>query len=310
VFPAPPRAKDREERVSRRTEIQVGATVLVALLILLVGVTWLKQISLTHRTTVWHVRFDQAGGIGEGITVQVNGIRKGAVQKAELHGDGVVVDLALDSDVELTDRSRIAIRDLGVMGDKVVVVDFDPVGRRYAKSDTLTGIYEPGLPEMMSRLSQMVSSVGTVTDQLATLTAGPEGGQLGATMANFRATSEELRLTVVENRVALNRMVRNFSDASHTARNLTTGREAELQKAIDDFGRTAENMNRLSTKLDSLRHTMQEVAGRVERGEGTLGRLVSDEKLYTDLQASVKSINELIVDVKAHPKRYFKFSVF
>lgn len=300
----------REAWVSRRTEIQVGATVLVALLTLLIGVTWLKQISLARKVTVWHVRFPQAGGAGEGVVVQVNGIRKGTIKKTELAGRGVIVDLALDSDVHLTDRSRVAIRDLGVMGDKVVVVDLDPSGRPYAKTDTLPGIYEPGLPEMMARLGEVVNSVGTITDQLARLSEGPNGGQLGATLENFRATSNELRATVTENRVALNRMVGNFSDASRTARELTTGREVELRKALDDFGRTAENMNRLSVRLDSLRVTLQQVSGRVERGEGTLGRLVNDEKLYADLQTSVKSLNELIVDVKAHPKKYFKFSVF
>lgn len=296
--------------MSRSTEIRVGATVLVALLTLVVGVTWLKQISLDRKVRVWHVSFVQAGGAGVGVAVQVNGIRKGAVQKVELFGRGVIMDLALDSAVRLTDRSRIAIRDLGVMGDKVVVVDLVPEGRAYAKGDTIVGVYEPGLPEMMARMGEIVNSVATITDQLQTLTAGPNGGQLGATLDNFRQTSEELRRTVTENRVALNRMMNNFAAASATARNLTTGREADLNKAIDDFSRTAENMNRLSTRLDSLRTTLQQVSGRVERGEGTLGRLVNDEKLYTDLQASAKSLNELITDVKNNPKKYFKISVF
>jgi len=296
--------------VSRSTEIRVGATVMVALLTLLIGVTWLKQISLDRKVKIWHVSFTQAGGAGEGVIVQVNGIRKGTVQKVELFGRGVIMDLSLDSGVRLTDQSRVAIRDLGVMGDKIVVVDLVPEGRPYAKGDTIVGVYEPGLPEMMARMNQIVNSVGTISDQLAALTTGPNGGQLGTTLENFRQTSDELRKTVSDNRVALNRMVNNFSAASASARNLTTGREADLNKAIDNFSRTAENMNWLSTRLDSLRTTLQQVSGRVERGEGTLGRLVNDEKLYTDLQTSVKSLNELIIDVKNNPKKYFKFSVF
>src|SRR3954470_8180270 len=66
---APRPADDREEWVSRSTEIRVGATVLVALLTLIIGVTWLKQISLSRKTTLWHVSFTQAGGAGEGVIV-------------------------------------------------------------------------------------------------------------------------------------------------------------------------------------------------------------------------------------------------
>ena len=160
--------------MSRSTEIKVGATVIVALLILIIGVTWLKQISLARKVTVWHVSFTQAGGAGEGVAVQVNGIRKGTVKKAELFGRGVIMDLELDSSVKLTDHSRIAIRDLGVMGDKIVVVDFVPDGRRYAKTDTIVGVYEPGLPEMMARLGEIVNTVSAITTQIQALTEGPD----------------------------------------------------------------------------------------------------------------------------------------
>jgi phospholipid/cholesterol/gamma-HCH transport system substrate-binding protein len=52
------------------------------------------------------------------------------------------------------------------------------------------------------------------------------------------------------------------------------------------------------------------VAAKVDRGQGSLGRMVNDDKLYTDLAASVKSLRALIDDVRANPQKYFRFSVF
>ncbi|MBK7368079.1 MAG: MCE family protein [Candidatus Eisenbacteria bacterium] len=92
--------------MSRRTEVQVGITVLVALVTLLWGVTYLKDLTLQRKVTVWKVRFPQTGGLGPSDEVQVNGIRKGLVTKIELAGDAVFVDLGLDSDVKLTSDSK------------------------------------------------------------------------------------------------------------------------------------------------------------------------------------------------------------
>ena len=97
--------------MSRKTEIQVGATILVATAILLWGVTWLKELSLTRHMRVWHVAFPQSGGLGANDEVQVNGIRKGQVGTLRLAGDHVVADLALEADITLTDQCMVAIRD-------------------------------------------------------------------------------------------------------------------------------------------------------------------------------------------------------
>jgi phospholipid/cholesterol/gamma-HCH transport system substrate-binding protein len=104
--------------------------------------------------------------------------------------------------------------------------------------------------------------------------------------------------------------LQNFSDASATAKRLTAGRETELRRALDNFSSAAEKLDRLSGRLDSLRASIQTIASRVEKGDGTLGKLVNDEKLYTELNASVTSLRALIEDVKRNPKKYFKVSGF
>ena len=109
--------------MSRTREIQVGITVLVALGVTLWGVTWLKQFSLARKIRVWHVTFPQTGGLSTSDEVQVNGLRKGSVQSVALISDHVSVDLALDSEVVLTTDSRVSVRNVGLMGEKVIAVD-------------------------------------------------------------------------------------------------------------------------------------------------------------------------------------------
>lgn len=297
--------------MSRRTEIQVGATVLVALAITLWGVTWLKELSLTQKLRVWQVTFPQTGGLSSSDEVQVNGLRKGSVSDVKLVGDHVLVHLALASEITLTSDSRVAIRNVGMMGEKVIAVDLRASGVPYSERDTIPGVYEKGIPEVVANMGNTVEAVSDLAVQLKNIASAMErAGSLDRTLDNFRNTSEQLKLAVSENRAMLNETVSNLHAASRTAKSLTTDREAQLRHTLDSFERSAVSMERLTVRLDSLRASLQNVAGKVDRGDGTLGKLINDPRLYDDAKLTVAQLKQLIDDIKKNPKKYINLRVF
>lgn len=297
--------------MKRTTEIQVGATVVAALAITLWGVTWLKEVSLARKVRVWHVSFPQTGGLSDSDEVRVNGLRKGNVSQVALVGDHVVVDLALASEISLTTASVVAIRNVGMMGEKVIAVDLRLGGVPYTATDTIPGVYEKGIPEVMAEMGGTIDAVTRLAVQLERLVSVVDSsGTLNSTVTNFHDTSTELKKAVTENRVLLNETLRNLNVVSKTAKSLTTDREGQLKRTLDSFERSATSMERLTVKLDSLRGSLQNVSSKVERGEGSLGKLVNDPKLYEDTKASVAQFRALIEDIKKNPKKYINLRVF
>lgn len=297
--------------MSRRTEIQVGATIIVALVTLMGGVTYLKEFTLGKQSRTWHVKFPQTGGLGEGDEVQVNGIRKGTVGKVALMGDRVSVDLSLSTDVVITRESVVAIRNVGLMGEKVIFVDLKLNGTPYAERDTIAGVFELGMGEVMASMGPTLAAMDKVTSNLEQLSTRIEkNGDVDKTLANFRETSEELRDALKENRALLHETLTNVNDVSKTAKELTADREEQLKRTLDNFERSSANLERLSARMDSLRASLQSVTDKVDRGEGSLGALINDRSLYTDVNESVKSMKALIEDIKAHPRKYINLSIF
>jgi phospholipid/cholesterol/gamma-HCH transport system substrate-binding protein len=297
--------------LSRRTEIQVGLTVIVALAILIAGVVWLKDYSLVRDTHVYRVSFPQAGGLSASDEVHVNGLRRGEVKWMRLVGDHVEVELGLSKSVVLTTDSRVAIRNVGLMGERIIAVDLKATGRPYRPDEIVPGTYEPGLGEVMGQLGSTFDAVAGLSVELQRLAGSMEKeGRLSSTIRNFNSTTEELRLTVSENRALLRSTLENLSEASQTAKRLTTDRESELRQALDHFSSAAEKIDDLVGRLDSLRTTVQQLTTRVDRGQGTLGRLVQDDQLYADLNASVQSLKSLIEDIRKNPRKYLKVSLF
>jgi phospholipid/cholesterol/gamma-HCH transport system substrate-binding protein len=297
--------------VSRRTEIQVGVTVLVALAVTLWGVTWLKELTLARKVRTWHVAFPQTGGLATSDEVQVNGLRKGSVASLQLVDHRVIVDLQLASDIVITDRSVVAVRNVGLMGEKVVAVDLVEGGAPYTDRDTIPGVYEKGVPEVMAEVGGTIDALNALAVQLAQVAAIMErNGNLDRTLTNFRDTSEELRLAVSENRAVLKATLGDLRATAGATRRLTADREAQLARTIDSFERSVASLERLTTRLDSLRAVAQSVTEKVDRGEGSLGRLVNDPKLYEDARTTVTELKTLIADIKKNPKKYLDLSIF
>ena len=296
--------------MNRGTELRVGVTVVLGLVILIAGIMGLSNYSKTRMMRIWHVRFPQTGGLGAGDEVQVNGMRKGAVRAMSLHGDGVIIDLGLSREIQLTHACRVAIKNHGLMGEKVIAVDLRLGGEAYSTRDTIAGEFEQGMPEVLASLGVAVNGIKSLAVELDSLTSSLGSGGIVTTLQNFRRTSEQLRLAVEENRAQLHAAVENFAATARSTRAITGEREAQIKRTIDHFASAAENMDRLSGRLDSLRSSLQSVAGKLDKGQGSLGRMVNDDKLYTDLATAAKSLRVLIEEVRTNPQKFFKISVF
>jgi phospholipid/cholesterol/gamma-HCH transport system substrate-binding protein len=295
----------------RTTEIQVGVTVIAALVVLVWGVTWLREFKVGNKTHLWIVSFPQTGGLGPNDEVQVNGIRKGSVASIDLDGDHVVVHLALERDIVPTRDSRVAIRNVGLMGEKVIAVDLRSTGERWTDRDTIPGIFEPGMGEFMANAGPSFDSMNRVIvslDRLATRL--DRDGEVDKTITNLRQTSEELLKAMKENRALLNETLRNARDASKTARNVTTGREEQLRQTLDGLERGARNFERLTARMDSVLVVTKQVADKANAGNGTAAMLLNDRKLYDESRATLQSLKELIEDIKKNPKKYVDVSIF
>src|SRR5262245_65998957 len=97
-------------------------------------------------------------------------MRKGEVKSMKLVGDRVLVELNLEKDVVITSDSKVAIRNVGLMGERVIAVDLKSSGRPYAKDEVIRGVYEKSLGEVMSGLGETVGAVADLSIELRRLT--------------------------------------------------------------------------------------------------------------------------------------------
>ncbi|HVK36928.1 MAG TPA: MlaD family protein [Candidatus Kapabacteria bacterium] len=284
----------------------------------------------SHRTLRFVV--DDIKGLAEGNPVQIAGMKVGSVTGMEFTREGarrgVEVRLSIQSEHfdMISADSRAVIKQVGMLGDKIVEIQIGSLAASVADGATLPVLAASGLSEAMDSGMETLSSVGSISRRLdGLLTKVDRGeGSLGRLMTTTELV-DELTGTVADLRKVTGR--------------LSEG-DGALWRALEDR-RMAEDFSRTIASLDQMSGELRQVSQSINAGRGTIGKLVRNDSLYDDLRGtarhadsmivglaepinsfapgsqlysnlnrSIEALDSLLSDMKKRPSRYVQFSVF
>jgi phospholipid/cholesterol/gamma-HCH transport system substrate-binding protein len=275
--------------------------VLVSVVGLIVSLAWVKQWSASRGTYEVQASFKDVGGLGVGDPVSVRGVDKGSVRRVELKPSGEVeVVLRLDEDAILHDDAVAVIRSVGLMGERCIAVEPGLSGKKVVHGGRIRGMLEPGMSEFMAQASGALEDVRTAAARINEILAS---GMIEHVVSSIDQTAGEMNSIAQENRDDLRQAITSFRSSADRLKRLVDVHSAGVDTTLALAQNTAQQAEQLASRLERI-------TARIESGDGTLGKLMADETLYDDLRRTVASADSLVKDIKAHPRRYLKFSVF
>lgn len=292
-------------------EVRVGAVVVLAGIILVVGTMWFQKFQFAEKRYPFFVTFEQVGGLSSGDPIMINGVERGRVNAVSLQAGHVVVELGVVEGVLLPDDSEVLLKSIGIMGERFVAITAGTSGRMIAEGDTLNGKFLAGLTEVMGGAGAILDDVGAAARDLrdvAEILAAQ--GRLQETMDNLAAASEDLRELTSEGGPRLSSALEKFESASTAMDNLLSKHYASLDSSLAAFGRAGGRVEVTMENLEGVSFDLREITSALLDGEGGLGRLLVDDTLVNRLEATITHLDSLILDVRRNPHRYLKLSIF
>lgn len=300
-------------KVSR--EVKTGILAIGAILLFVFGYSFLKGTNLFQDSRVFFVKYKNVEGLATSAPVTINGLNVGKVNDirfADGNG-GLVVKFTVDNAFVFSKSSKVRIYSDGLIGGKSlgIFLEYDP--ENIAKSgDTLSGAIDGGMLDAVTKalgpledrltstlisVDSMLLSVNDILDKDTRLHLKQAIQNLNGTMSSLNGASKKLNTLLANNAGKMDRtftnldeMSLNFSKFSDSLAQIQTGKlVADLQDVIGRF-------DAIVTGLDN--------------GEGSVGKLLKDEKLYENLEGASKELEKLLEDVRLNPKRYVHVSVF
>jgi len=312
-----------------RREFLIGIVATLTLFAAYWGFSFLKGNDIFSKEREFVLIYDRVAGLNVSNPVSVNGLQVGKVSKVNFIANDsnarVVVQIKLTNEIPIP-KNTVAIIRSDFLGVNKIDLQLKPSSEMAQTGDTLktamaTTIQEEvsmqvaplkakaedmmasieaimvsfkmvfndetvnGLSETFKRIKQTIIHLESSTKNLDNIIEG-ETSHIKNTLNNLDKISSNLN----SNNAKINNVIANFSDLSDSLVKL------DIKSTFD--------------KMDSAVVGFNDIAQKINNGEGTMGKLVNNDTLYIELEAATRELHELLEDIKLHPKRYVQVSVF
>lgn len=284
-----------------RNLVTVGALTVISTILFFIGLYWLLGSPVLRGGIDVVVLLADGGGLKRSDQVLFQGVGVGSVRHVGLTREGgVVAELRLDGAFGLPADSRATVRG-DVFGAHTVELIPGTSDRHIQDGDTITGVATPQLDDLATNLSARIEAVLLGADSLlspdAIASVHSTAGVLPDAARELRAAFGELHAAAA----SLRRSTEGLESA---------GTGPSLARAIQEVERSAGSLAAAARNLDGSLATFSSVLGKVDRGEGTLGRLVNDSSLFLELNETLSEVRALATDIRQRPSRYIDLRIF
>lgn len=310
-------------------EAKLGLTAVVAIIIFVWGLNFLKARSLFNKNVTFYGVYEQVDGLKVSSSVLYRGYTVGQVRDIHFIGsryDKVLVEFSVTKEIGVPINSIAAITSVDLMGSKAIDV-IPGNSPMYAKSDdTLATRLDLGLMQQVNeqiaplkaKAENILSSLDTILTSLQGVLDGKANGQNKGGIGSINRTLDNIE-HITNN---LNLLVQNESSNVSSILNNVNSITENLKENNQHISKTLTNMSAISSSLkaDDIQLTLQRVnhilanidtmTNRLNQGEGTIGKMLNKEELYYDLTTISENLNKILVDLQQNPKKYISFSVF
>lgn len=308
-----------------RNEYQIGIAVLVTFIVLILGINFLKGKTFFSGQKTYYAIYDDVTGMHESSYIYVNGMKAGHVVKISpmtRKNDKFLVELSVDKNIDIPKDSRLTLFSTGLMSGQALRIDLGKSETLLQTKDTMQGGIEKGLTDEIAPMGETLSSIlkriDTLTNTLNRTIDEQAKQNIQLTLTNINQISQRLNNVAmnVDNLVSKdkNKLDRIVSNVESITRNLVDNNQAisNIISRFDNISSDIEKQNIGSTlaKVKTSLESINSMLNKIEKGEGNIGMLLSDEGLYRNITSAAKDLDELILDLKKNPKKYIHVSVF
>jgi len=302
-------------------ETKIGALTSIAIVLLILGFNYLKGKDLFEHSKKIYAIFKNVDGLELSNSVSIKGLQVGtvyAIKATDKNIDGILITISMKKDVNIP-KNSIALIDAGLINSSTIIIKKGDATDFVQDGDTLETLskgsllaeFQGSLSPVMKNLNGTLSSLDSLIQVVGSLFNPAVKDNFSSIVANLARSSASLQIMLNDRTSALahsmnhldsftNNLAKNNQHITNTLDNLdkTTGKLSNAK--IDETLKSAQDaMNSLKDAINKINST-----------NGSLGLMLNDKKLYLNLESTTRSLNILLDDLRAHPKRYVNISVF
>jgi len=312
----------------QRRYVKTGILFVIIIFISIWGVNYIRSNDLLSNQIKLYGVYSDVKELSEGNHVFLNGTKIGKVSKVDfLNGDlnKLVVEFHIRNKIKIPDSSIAMITSTDIMGTMGLKILLNKNTTTYYKSgDTLLSKVENSLSEevnkqilplklktenMLGTLDSLLVAFRSVFNPKTRSNIKQSFEHIQVTLKNLEHTTNTLDTLMSSEKQRIARIIDNAESVTNNLKN----NNENIEKILSNFGDISDSLSasgfvNIIHNADSAVNKLSSVLNKIDRGEGSLGLLLKDEKLYNELKKASGDLDDLLLDIKNNPKRYVRFS--
>jgi len=304
-------------------ETKIGALTAVAITVLILGYSFLRGNDIFSGSNRFYTIYKSVDGLTVSKPVLVNGFQIGMVSKMKLQPDGrTLVEFKIEKQYNVPKNTTAKLSSVSLLGDKAIVFQYGNSNINAEDKDTLRAEIQGGLAEslqpiqakaenLISKLDSSLASINKILNPNFQKNVDRSFVSIANSLQTLEGTTKKIDALIASQSIHINGIMANAEVVSSNLKTSTghlTGISSNLEKVSTDLA--GSNIKQTLDNASKAIADLQATIAKMNSTQGTLGSLINDNQMYNNLNNASKSLDNLLIDLKAHPKRYVSFSVF
>ena len=293
--------------------VKIALTVLTGLVLLYWGVNYLKGINLLTPANRFYTEVDNTEGLLQAAPVTVDGFQVGQVKEItyDYKKHKITVMMAMDKDMTIPEGTTVNMVS-GLLGGTSLELSLGDgpalESGSYIPTTKLPGLMDNVTENVMPMVNQVMPKVDSIMANVNALTGDPA---LAAALARLDGITRQLQISAQQLTTLMNGLNRSvpgvMNNVNGITNNLTgaTGNLTDLSTSLKELP-----IDETVTKLNATLANLEQLSVQLNDKNSTLGKVMNDRELYDNANHAIASLDSLLTDIKAHPKRYINVKVF
>jgi phospholipid/cholesterol/gamma-HCH transport system substrate-binding protein len=300
-----------------RREFKVGIFAVIVILVSWWGLSWLGGQDLFKSYNTYYVYYEEVSkDLQVSSRIYIRGVNVGNVRNIELKDNKVKVEIAIeDQYAHMIRENSVALITEGMMGGAQIDIiqgNSESVAHDGATligelDEGLMGLIAEKIDPLMNNLTTTIEKLSVTVDGVNTILAD-NTENITNLIANLEGMSAELNGILRDSKGDIDNILGDVSSFTTMLKQNSTTIESMLQN-LDKFSGDVADSN-LVEQLSGTVERINTIIAAIENGEGSVGKLLTDDEIHNSINDTIDSLNALVTDLKEHPMRYVHFSLF
>lgn len=290
---------------AKKINLYTGIVMFIGLALFLASVAWLSGRNIFFKSSYEiGFTFPDIVGIRDGSAVYLRGYKIGSIESVDISREKVTVLAEIGKGVRIPADSRAEIRTLNFIGEKAVSIIPGRSEKYLAEGGTLEGENKDLTVLAMNILEDLSRKV--------------RDGDLDKEIKNLSGVFADVRALVARlesmasgiDTAGINREIAEWGETGREVRRFLGSAGEDLARFVNEGGETMDMLRAGADEIGAAVRQVKGLAADVRQGKGTLGALATDEEYLRRLSRTLEELEAFLADIRAHPKKYVKFSIF